>query len=152
VRDLRLEGVDREDGPAAAEPLDDGNDPLDLLLDRHGRAGSELRAADVDEVGAVGGGPAPRGYRGAEAERPAPVEERVGRAVHDRHDRDLAREVEGAAPDGASRLGQRRQGSRHLGKRHGGGHQTPAATSDRRGIAGSASRAGSTATRDRISS
>ena len=72
---------------ALADGGDEVDDPAQLLADVDVLAGPGLDPADVDDVGAVGDGPVDGGEGGVEAEGGAPVEERVGRAVDDGHDR-----------------------------------------------------------------
>ena len=70
---------------------DGGDRAADLLggVDVVARAG--LDPADVDDVGAVRDRPLDRAQGGVVGEGGAPVEERVRRAVHDRHHREVGR-------------------------------------------------------------
>ena len=75
------------DVESLVQRLDGGDDAVQLLCFRHRRARAGLDAADVEDVGAFGDelfGPA---KEGVEVEVAARVEERVGRAVEDAHDK-----------------------------------------------------------------
>jgi hypothetical protein len=84
-------GVDRDDQVGIALPhrLDELDDPADLLVQRHVRAGGGLDSTDVDEVGALANHLVDSVERPFELEGAAAVEEGVRRAVDDRHDQRL---------------------------------------------------------------
>ena len=147
-RDLGVEGVDRDRRAGAAKRLDDGHHPVDLLGDRDRRARTESRAAHVDPRGTVGDGPPGRRDRLVEPEGRATVVERVGRAIHDGHDRDRATEVDFMPGDAANGVREVRVDP---AERPVNDHADAPATSSSSGTAGSTSRAGSTTARERMS-
>ncbi len=87
---LRMKGVDRDHHIGCfAQCRDDRHHPIGLLLDRQWVARRERNPADVHPIRTIGDGPQGGRERILEGEVGPAVIERVGRAVDDRHDRDL---------------------------------------------------------------
>ena len=99
-------GVNADDqvGVGRPDPLDERDDPADLLRHRHLGTGFGGHAADVEQIGALGHDHVHALQGGAGVPGHARPVERVGGAVDDRHhQRALRRELPAAQPQRARR-------------------------------------------------
>jgi hypothetical protein len=102
--DDRAHRVDRDVHSLARQPLDDRDDPTELLVDRRAqRSGPGGLAAHVDQVGPARGQVDPVGDGAVVVEVAPAVGERVGRDVEDAHHQAARRT--GQAVDVPERLG-----------------------------------------------